>query len=243
MPTRKPVAITPPSSTPLVSLARQLRGWADNLVTVAGQATDMGLSLAQSRLKDPKKKAAVASAGRQLRQWREAAGLTLGEVSSAVGLGDSELIEQAEGGIVSLPFEVVLRLAAVLGRRDPVPVVMALTRQYNPDLWKALESLGIGKLAVQGTRERELANIYRASDIARKLDDQRFADVLAFTHQAFELAVAFSTDAAARDRKAQADATNEAAKAPPLKKSGARASARSNRSATLARKATRNAER
>jgi transcriptional regulator with XRE-family HTH domain len=227
MTTRKPVASTPLSNTPLVSLARQLRGWADSLVTVAGQATDIGLSLAQSRLKDPKKKAAVASAGRQLRQWREAAGLTLSEVSSAVGLGDSQLIEQAEGGIVSLPFEVVLRLAAVLGRRDPVPVVMALTRQYNPDLWKALESMGIGKLAVQGTRERELANIYRANDTARKLDDQRFSDVLAFTRQAFELAVAFSTDAAARDRKAQADAASEAEKAPASKKVGARAPAKS----------------
>ncbi len=236
MSTRKPTASTPPSNTPLVSLARQLRGWADNLVTVAGQATDIGLSLAQSRLKDPKKKAAVASAGRQLRQWREAAGLTLGEVSNAVGLGDSQLIEQAEGGMVSLPFEVVLRLAAVLGRRDPVPVVMALTRQYNPDLWKALESLGIGKLAVQGTRERELANIYRASDIARKLDDQRFSDVLAFTRQAFEMAVAFSTDAAARDRKAQADATLEANRAPPAKKAGARASTTSTRSATSKKK-------
>jgi transcriptional regulator with XRE-family HTH domain len=243
MPTRKPVASTPPPSTPLVSLARQLRGWADNLVTVAGQATDMGLSLAQSRLKDPKKKAAVASAGRQLRQWREAAGLTLSEVSSAVGLGDSQLIEQAEGGTVSLPFEVVLRLAAVLGRRDPVPVVMALTRQYNPDLWRALESLGIGKLAVQGTRERELANIYRGSDTARKLDDQRFSDVLAFTRQAFELAVAFSTDAAARDRKAQAVATREADKAPPPKKAGARASVRPTRSAASSKKATPSAER
>ena len=238
MSTRKPVANTPSSNTPLVSLARQLRGWADNLVTVAGQATDIGLLLAQSRLKDPKKKAAVASAGRQLRQWREAAGLTLGEVSGAVGLDDSQLIEQAEGGIVSLPFEVVLRLAAVLGRRDPVPVVMALTRQYNPDLWKALESLGIGKLAVQGTRERELANIYRASDSVRKLDDQRFSDVLAFTRQAFELAVAFSTDAAARDRKAQSVATRKADQTPPTKKASARELSKRTRSATSAKKIT-----
>ena len=235
MPTRKPVASRTPSITPLVSLARQLRGWADNLATAAGQATDMSLSLAQSRLKDPKKKAAVASAGRQLRQWREAAGLTLGEVSNAVGLGDSELIEQAEGGIVSLPFEVVLRLAAVLGRRDPVPVVMALTRQYNPDLWKALEGMGIGKLVVQGTRERELANIYRSNDTVRKLDDQRFLDVLAFTRQAFELAVAFSTDAAARERKAQAVAAGEADQAPPSKKPRSRASTRSARPATTSK--------
>lgn len=180
------------AETPLLSLVRQVRGWADTVLSVAGSATDMGLSLAQSRVKDPAKKAAVAKAGRQLRQWREAAGLTLDELSTAVGLGDAKLITQAEGGIASLPFDVVLRLAGVLGRRDPLPVAMALTRQYNPELWKTLESLGVGKLAVQGARERELANIYRGSDAARELDDVRFAAVLAFTRQAFETAVALT---------------------------------------------------
>lgn len=180
------------AETPLLSLVRQVRGWADTVLSVAGSATDMGLSLAQSRVKDPAKKAAVAKAGRQLRQWREAAGLTLDELSTAVGLGDAKLITQAEGGIASLPFDVVLRLAGVLGRRDPLPVAMALTRQYNPELWKTLESLGVGKLAVQGARERELANIYRGSDAARELDDARFAAVLAFTRQAFESAVALT---------------------------------------------------
>lgn len=180
------------AETPLLSLVRQVRGWADTVLSVAGSATDMGLSLAQSRVKDPAKKAAVAKAGRQLRQWREAAGLTLDELSTAVGLGDAKLITQAEGGIASLPFDVVLRLAGVLGRRDPLPVAMALTRQYNPELWKTLESLGVGKLAVQGARERELANIYRGSDAARELDDARFAAVLAFTRQAFETAVALT---------------------------------------------------
>lgn len=180
------------AETPLLSLVRQVRGWADTVLSVAGSASDMGLSLAQSRVKDPAKKAAVAKAGRQLRQWREAAGLTLDELSTAVGLGDAKLITQAEGGIASLPFDVVLRLAGVLGRRDPLPVAMALTRQYNPELWKTLESLGVGKLAVQGARERELANIYRGSDAARELDDVRFAAVLAFTRQAFETAVALT---------------------------------------------------
>jgi len=204
MPTRKKAttrglalpAARPPEGT-VLAVARQLRGWADTLLTVAGNATDIGLNLAQARLKDPAKKSAVAKAGRQLRQWREAAGLTLEEVSSAVGLGDAELMAQAEGGIIALPFDLVLRLAGVLGRRDPLPVVMALTRQYNPDLWKTLEGLGVGKLVVQGTRERELANIYRGSDAARALDDESFASVLAFTRQAFEMAVAFKTAAEA----------------------------------------------
>lgn len=176
----------------LMSLARQVRGWADNVINIAGSAADMGLALAQSRASDPKQKASISRAGKQLRRWRETAGLTLEEVSQAVGLGDARLIEQAEGGLVALPFEVVLRLAGILGRRDPLPVAMALTRQYNPDLWKALESIGVGKLVVQGTRERELANIYRGCDAARALDDEQFAAALTFTRQAFEMAVAFS---------------------------------------------------
>lgn len=176
----------------LVSLAQQVRGWADNVINLAGSAADTGLALAQARLRDPKQKAAVAKAGRQLRRWREAAGLTLEELSQAVGLGDARLIEQAEGGVVSLPFDVVLRLAGILGRRDPLPVAMALTRQYNPELWKSLEALGVGKLVVQGTRERELANIYRGCDAARSLDDEQFAVVLAFTRQAFAMAITFS---------------------------------------------------
>ncbi|MDP9878021.1 transcriptional regulator with XRE-family HTH domain [Variovorax boronicumulans] len=177
---------------PLLSLARQVRGWTDTLLGVAGSASDIGMTLAQARIGDPTKKAALSKVGSQLRTWREEAGLTASELSDAVGLGDSHLIEQAEGGVATLPFDIVLRLAGVLGRRDPLPIAMGLTRQYNPELWKALEAFGIGRLAVQGTRERELANVYRGNDAARELDDEHFAQVLAFTKQAFDMAVAFS---------------------------------------------------
>ena len=195
---------TPADAAPLLSLARQVRGWADTVLSVAGSATDLGLTLAQGRVRGPAQKAAVAKAGRQLRQWREAAGLTLEELSTAVGLGDAKLISQAEGGLASLPFDLVLRLAGVLGRRDPVPVAMALTRQYNPELWKTLEGLGIGRLAVHGTREREMVNIYRGSDAARELDDARFATVLAFTRQAFESALLLTAPTAAARPEAAA---------------------------------------
>lgn len=177
---------------PLLSFARQVRSFADTLLTVAGSATDMGMTLAQAGVKDPRKKAALAKAGSQLRKWREAAGMTASELSDAVGLRNAKLIEQAEGGAVTLPFDVILRLVGVLGRHDPIPTAMALTRQYNPDLWKTLEAMGVGRLAVQGAREREVANIYRANDAARKLDDPHFAQVLAFTKRAFDMAVEFS---------------------------------------------------
>jgi transcriptional regulator with XRE-family HTH domain len=226
MPTRKRAPAATPADdvadgaavgdSALFALAKQVRGWADTVIGLAGTATDLGLSLAQSAVKDPGKKAAVAEAGRLIRQWREAAGLTLDEVSEAVGLGDSALMSQAEGGIVALPFDVVLRLAGVLGRHDPIPVLMGLTRQYSPELWSSLEALGIGRLAVQGARERELANIYRRNDAARELDDAQFAVLLAFTRQAFETALALTVPP---DRPAvpasAADAPEDAPEAAP----------------------------
>jgi hypothetical protein len=52
-------------------------------------------------------------------------------------------------------------------------------------------------------RERELANLYRGNDAARKLSDEDFTDVLGFTKTAFDMAVKFRTTArASRTTKA-----------------------------------------
>ena len=182
---------------PIDAIARNLRGWADTVLGIAVPATDLALGLATARARTRGQKSAIAKAGAVLRRMREAAGLTLEDLSRAVDLRDPELIANAERGVVALPFELILRLAGVLGRGDPLTSVMKLTRAYNPDLWKALEDLGIGKLVVQAGRERELANVYRGNDAARRLSDEEFAAVLAFTRQAFDMAVAFRTAAAA----------------------------------------------
>ena len=129
--------------------------------------------------------------GAALRRLREAAGLTITEVGAAINLKDPSLIEAWENGRVAVPFELILRLAAVLGRNDPVGFVMKFTRNSNPDLWRSLEEFGVGKLLIQSAREREFANIYRGDDYARNLDDKEFAEVLAFTRAAFEMALAF----------------------------------------------------
>ena len=183
--------VLPALPGPVLAVARQLRSWADALLGMAGPATDMAFELAKAQVKSPAGKAAIGRAGAQLRRMREAAGLSAAEVARALNLTDPELIEQAEVGKVALPFELVLRLAAVLGRNDPLTAVMRLTRAYSPDLWKSLEALGIGRLVVQAGRERELANLFRANDAARKLSDEDFTAVLAFTRQAFEMAVDF----------------------------------------------------
>ena len=132
-----------------------------------------------------------AGTGAALRRMRKAAGLTITEVGTAINLKDPSLIEAWEKGRIAVPFELILRLAAVLGRNDPVGFVMKFTRSSNPDLWRSLEGLGVGKLLIQSAREREFANIYRSNDDARSLTDEEFAEVLTFSRAAFEVAMAF----------------------------------------------------
>ena len=176
---------------PLAGVARQVRAWTDSVLGIAGAAADVSIGAAKAMLVKPEQRAALAKTGAVLRGMREAAGFSVKEISDAVDLEDPTLIDLVEDGKVALPFEIILRLASVLGRNDPISFVMRFTRSYNPDVWRTLENLGIGRFAVQAGREREFANVYRASDAARRLSDQEFAAVLAFVSAAFELALAF----------------------------------------------------
>jgi transcriptional regulator with XRE-family HTH domain len=191
--TLPPVApiLLPPSELSLKTLARQLQSVTASVLNMAGAATDIGMTLAKARLTKPQHKAAVDRAGSLLKDLRQTAGLTAQDLGRALGLSDSSELERIESGKVAMPFELILRAASVLGRKDPITFIMQLTRAYNPDTWKVLESLGVGKLVVQGAREREFANLYRAHDAGRTLNDEEFAQVLAFVNAAFELALDF----------------------------------------------------
>ena len=197
-----PPASAPTITAPMFRAAKELRRWADTVLGAAGAAAELSLHLAKARASAPRQQAAIEKAGSMLRQAREIAGMTTAELSQAVDLADPALLDQAEVGKVALPFEVILRLAGVLGRHDPVTFAMKLARTYNPTLWKALDDLGVGRLAVQAGRERELANLYRANDAARRLSDKDFAAVLEFTRAGFEMAVAFRGDGP-REREPQ----------------------------------------
>lgn len=190
----------------LIGVARQVRAWADSVLGIAGAAADVSMGAAKVLLAGPERHGALIKAGAVLRRMRETAGLSVKEVGQAINLEDPTLLELVENGKVALPFEIILRLASVLGRNDPIAFVMRFTRSYNPDAWHTLENLGIGRLAVQAGRERELANVYRASDDARQLSDEEFAAVLAFTKQAFDMAVAFRNGESTLRRGAAAKA-------------------------------------
>ena len=193
------------SGASVAAVARQLRSWSDSVLGLAGAAADVSLIAAKSVLVKPEQRAALERTGSVLRGMRETAGMSVKEVGDAIDLKDPTLLDLVEHGKAALPFEIILRLASVLGRNDPISFVMRFTRSYNPDVWKTLENLGIGRFVVQAGREREFANIYRGSDAARRLSDEEFAAVLGFTKAAFDLAMVF---------RANHD-TRSAAKRPP----------------------------
>ena len=183
----------PPRGSLVTALARQAQAFASSVLGNMGTATDVALTLAQSRIERPGPKAAVEKGAALLRDLRQAAGLTLDDLGRALEVDDPAVLSMAENGKVGLPFELILRLTAVLGRNDPVGFVLQMTRGYNPRMWKALEALGVGHLLVQAGRERQFANIYRSHDGARSLSDVDFAAALAFAESAFATAVAFQT--------------------------------------------------
>ncbi|WP_052452080.1 helix-turn-helix domain-containing protein [Noviherbaspirillum autotrophicum] len=186
------LAAPPPSDSAVFRLVRQVREWTDSLLNISVAATDITITLARQRISSPEQKDMLKKTGDLLRNARKTAGLSLEELGKAVDLQDPVLLDLAENGKAALPFEIILRLTSILGRKDPVVFFLNLTRSYNPKLWKIIEDLGFGRLLVQAGREREFANIYRACDDARELSDQEFARVLAFVQSAFSMAMAFS---------------------------------------------------
>ena len=116
----------------IMRIAHELASWANSALGVAEGATEMTIAAARSLARSPREKAAVGKAGEFLRAAREAAGITVDELGTAVDLSEPTLIEEAEEGRAALPFDLILRLAGVLGRNDPISFALKLTRSYNP---------------------------------------------------------------------------------------------------------------
>ena len=127
-----PLPILPPpgpiTESALKSLARQLQSWTNAVLGLAGTATDLGVTLAKSRLSKPQHKVAVDKAGSLLHDLRQTAGLTVQDMGSALGLNDASELELIESGKMAMPFELILRAASVLGRKDPITFIMQFTR-------------------------------------------------------------------------------------------------------------------
>jgi len=133
-------------------------------------------------------------AGNYVRELRELAGLTISDLARALELRDSSYLEAVEAGTQTLSFDLVLRLAAIVARNDPLPAILKLTRTSNPAVAKFLEDWGAGRLPLQIERERAFVNLLRGNDEARELTDDSFEQVLQFTKAALDSAVALATE-------------------------------------------------
>jgi len=131
--------------------------------------------------------AMLQQTGQYLHDLREVAGLTLDDLAEALDLSDKTLLQAVEEGTAALSFELILRLAAILAKYDPVPFIFQFIRTYSPETWETLDSWGIGLLPLQFERERRFVNILRQHNAARDLSDQEFADLLKLTDSAFNM--------------------------------------------------------
>ncbi len=181
----------PPDEEP--SLLLQLASLATSAFQLAAKAGDASWKVGKAILltTSPENAKMMQETGACLKDLRELAGLTRSELSEALDLSDQSLLEAVENGTATLSFELILRLAAVLARHDPVPFIIRFTRTYNPEIWGMLEKWGIGRIPVHFERERQFINIYRSQDTVRKLSDEGFQRVLHFTGAAFEMALHF----------------------------------------------------
>ena len=164
-----------------------------NAVNVMSSFVDVSKSISLAFLKDPKKRKIMEEAGAILQDMRETAGVSLSEVGERLGIESSSVVEAAEEGKSLLPFDLILRLAGLLARHDPVPFVMRLTKIYYPSTYQALEFIGLSSIYSAVEREKRFINIYRGSDDddVRNLSDEEFDNVLEFTKSAFEMGVQF----------------------------------------------------
>ena len=181
-----------------VTQERTPEGLIDRLASLTGsalrfgvKATDTSLRVGLALMNSQDQLRAMLTAGQSLKDIREVAGLTLSEMSEALNLRDKSVLEAIENGTSTLSFELILRLAALIARNDPIPFIMRTTRNYNPEVWQILNDWGVAKLPLQFEREREFINIFRRHDDARTLSDEGFQKVLEFTRQSFEMSLHF----------------------------------------------------
>ncbi len=157
----------------------------------AKKTSDTSFKVGRAIIQSQDQLRVMINAGQSLKDLREVAGLTATELSEAINLKDKSIIEAVENGTATLSFELILRLAALLARNDPIPFILKYSRTYSPETWRILNDWGVGKLPLHYERERQFINIYRSQDKARELSDEGFNRVLEFTKQAFNLSLHF----------------------------------------------------
>ncbi len=181
----------PEESRESESLINRIAGFTGSALRFAARSTDTSLKVGRALMNSQDQLRMMLVAGNSLKDIREVAGLTLSEMSEALNLKDKSVLEAIENGTATLSFELILRLAALIARNDPIPFILRTTRNYNPEVWRILNDWGVGRLPLQFERERQFINIFRSHDDARTLSDEGFQKVLEFTRQSFEMSLHF----------------------------------------------------
>jgi transcriptional regulator with XRE-family HTH domain len=148
----------------------------------------------------PDRLEAMKQAGMLMHDLRETAGLTIEDLSKSLDMADTSLLKAVENGTATLSFDLVLRLAALLARNDPLPFIIRFVRTYNPQMERLMEGLGAGSMSRQFERERRFVNILRKRDDVRTLNDEQFQKLLAFSESAFNLALDFVEEQVAKPK-------------------------------------------
>jgi hypothetical protein len=136
---------------------------------------------------DPIRVEAMVDAGHFLKDARQVAGLNVNELSEAVGLSDTKLLEDVEKGVTTLPFDMILRIASLTARHDPIPFILKFLRTYNPDLERGLQQWGVSQWPQHYERERRFINIYRQHDKLRNLSDEEYSRFIGYLDAATDL--------------------------------------------------------
>lgn len=136
---------------------------------------------------DPERLAAMAEAGKLIKDAREVAGLSAAEMAAAMGMKDPARLEAVEKGEEVLPFEMIFRSASLVARYDPVPFILKFMRTYNPGWSDLMDKWGVTALPKQYERERRFLNVYRKYDELRKLDDAEYERFVDYIDSAAEL--------------------------------------------------------
>jgi transcriptional regulator with XRE-family HTH domain len=188
---------------------------------LASNAKGVSMRVGKALLNSPEHLRSLQETGAYLRDLREVAGLTLQDLSESLELTDESLLTAVENGTATISFELVLRLAALVARHDPIPFIMQFVRTYNPDAWEFLEAWGVDRIPIQIERERQFINIYRGHDEARTLSEEGFQKVLNYTRSAFEMALHFvaehdTPDEPNAEAETDAEADKPAKAEPPI---------------------------
>jgi transcriptional regulator with XRE-family HTH domain len=195
-------------------VAGQTLDVARNTASMTAMFGESWLKSAVMKTFEPERLEAMAEAGHFLRDARETAGLSLRELTDALGVKDDNLLEDIESGDRVMPLELVLRSASLIARHDPIPYLIRFMRTYNPTLGATLEQWGIMALPLQYERERRWINLYRQHDVLRGLTDDEYERLINYVDSATNLVL----DVMQKEKAANASSASPGADTPPAAK-------------------------